>query len=95
MARDVVQARQHCEYPDWRVGVGGITSNDIILIGLIHVSQGSWQPIPQLKAYPYALRCVESSCCAYPHALRSLLTRVLVLNQIRPIGFLQGESLWM
>ncbi|KAH9955293.1 hypothetical protein BC827DRAFT_1271823 [Russula dissimulans] len=44
-------ARQQCQYPDWQVGGGGITSNDIILIGFIHVTQGSWQPILQLNRY--------------------------------------------
>jgi len=43
---------QQCQFPDWQVGgVGGITSNDIILIGFIHVTQGSWQPILQLNRY--------------------------------------------
>jgi len=44
-------ASQQCQYPDWQVGGGGITSNDIILIGFIHVTQGSWQPILQLNRY--------------------------------------------
>lgn len=43
---------QHCQNPNWRVGThGGITSNDIVLIGFIHVSQGSWQPILELNRY--------------------------------------------
>jgi len=36
---------------NWRVGTGGITREDVILIGVVHVSQGSWQPILQLDRY--------------------------------------------
>lgn len=42
---------QQTSSPIWRVGRGGITANDIILVGLIHVTQGSWQPILQLNRY--------------------------------------------
>jgi hypothetical protein len=44
-------ARQQCQHPAWRVGYGGITEKEVILIGLIHVTQGSWQPILQLNRY--------------------------------------------
>ena len=37
--------------PNWRVGVGGITKEQVILVGIVHVSQGSWQPILQLNRY--------------------------------------------
>jgi hypothetical protein len=37
--------------PNWRVGAGGITKEQVILIGVVHVSQGSWQPILQLNRY--------------------------------------------
>jgi len=37
--------------PNWRVGAGGITKGQVILIGVVHVSQGSWQPILQLNRY--------------------------------------------
>jgi hypothetical protein len=37
--------------PNWRVGVGGITKDQVILVGVVHVSQGSWQPILQLNRY--------------------------------------------
>ncbi|KAH9980585.1 hypothetical protein BJV74DRAFT_887741 [Russula compacta] len=47
-------AEQPCQYPDWRVGIGGIVNNDIVLIGLIHVSQGSWQPILQHTRYVFS-----------------------------------------
>ena len=41
-----------CQRPAWQVGDrGGITANDVILIGLIQVTQGSWQPILQLNRY--------------------------------------------
>ena len=38
----------------WRVGgqsKGGITAGNVILIGLIHITQGSWRPILQLDRY--------------------------------------------
>jgi len=37
--------------PNWRIGAGGITKEQVILIGVVHVSQGSWQPILQLNHY--------------------------------------------
>jgi hypothetical protein len=37
--------------PNWRIGAGGITKEDVILVGIVHVSQGSWQPILQLNRY--------------------------------------------
>jgi len=38
--------------PHWRVGAGrGIIREDVILIGIVQVSQGSWQPILQLNRY--------------------------------------------
>jgi hypothetical protein len=47
------EAQQHeGQDPNWRVGArGGITKEDVILIGVVHVSQGSWQPILQLNRY--------------------------------------------
>ncbi|KAI9463697.1 hypothetical protein BJY52DRAFT_931878 [Lactarius psammicola] len=35
----------------WRIGQGGIQRSDIIVIGAIHVSAGSWMPILQLSRY--------------------------------------------
>ncbi len=35
----------------WRIGLGGIQRSDIIIIGAIHVSAGSWMPIMQLNHY--------------------------------------------
>lgn len=35
----------------WRIGPGGIQSRDIIIIGTVHVSAGSWMPIMQLNRY--------------------------------------------
>ncbi|KAF8479740.1 hypothetical protein DFH94DRAFT_745551 [Russula ochroleuca] len=32
----------------WRVGPGGITSNDVILVGAVQVSAGGWMPILQV-----------------------------------------------
>lgn len=37
--------------PSWWIGNGGITKDQVILIGAVHVSQGSWQPILQLNRY--------------------------------------------
>jgi hypothetical protein len=45
---------QHIMSPTWSAGQGGITANDIILIGLIHVTPGSWQPILQLNRYVFS-----------------------------------------
>jgi hypothetical protein len=42
-------AGQQGNFPDW--SIGRITANDIILVGLLHVTQGSWQPILQLNRY--------------------------------------------
>jgi len=35
--------------PRWRIGFDGITRNDVILVGVVHVSSGSWMPIIQLN----------------------------------------------
>jgi hypothetical protein len=43
--------RVHGSDPNWQVGNGGITKEQVILIGVVHVSQGSWQPILQLNHY--------------------------------------------
>jgi len=32
----------------WIVGHGGISANEVVLIGIVHVSAGSWMPILQL-----------------------------------------------
>ncbi|KAH9170715.1 hypothetical protein EDB89DRAFT_1248870 [Lactarius sanguifluus] len=45
------QSRVHGGDPRWRIGPGGITRDHVILIGAVHVSQGSWQPILQLNRY--------------------------------------------
>ena len=37
--------------PNWRIGDGGITKDQVILVGVVHVSRGSWQPILQLNRY--------------------------------------------
>jgi len=43
--------RLPCQEPNWRIGGGGITKEQVILIGAVHVTQGSWQPILQLNRY--------------------------------------------
>ncbi|KAH9003671.1 hypothetical protein EDB86DRAFT_2265584 [Lactarius hatsudake] len=45
------QARVQGGDPRWRIGPSGITKDHVILIGIVHVSQGSWQPILQLNGY--------------------------------------------
>jgi len=37
--------------PRWRIGEGGISPREIIIIGAIHVSIGGWQPILQLNRF--------------------------------------------
>jgi hypothetical protein len=37
--------------PRWRIGAGGITQQNVIVIGAINVSAGSWMPILQLNGY--------------------------------------------
>jgi hypothetical protein len=43
--------QQICWRPAWQIGPGDITKDDIYLIGLIHIDQGTWQPILQLNRY--------------------------------------------
>ncbi|KAH9062575.1 hypothetical protein EDB83DRAFT_842378 [Lactarius deliciosus] len=35
----------------WRIGPSGITRDQVILIGVVRVSRGSWQPILQLNRH--------------------------------------------
>jgi len=35
----------------WRIGPGAITRGDIVIIGVVHVPPGSWQPILQLNRH--------------------------------------------
>ena len=34
--------------PRMRIGAGGIVPADVVVVGVVHVSSGSWMPIPQL-----------------------------------------------
>ncbi|KAF8487141.1 hypothetical protein DFH94DRAFT_687622 [Russula ochroleuca] len=43
-------AGQQCRDPVWQIGGRGIRTEDINLIGLIHVCEGIWNPILQLSA---------------------------------------------
>lgn len=43
--------RSEGQDPNWKVGSGGITKDQVIIVGVVHVSQGSWQPILQLNRY--------------------------------------------
>lgn len=44
-------SRLHGGEARWRIGPNGITKDHVILIGAVHISQGSWQPILQLNRY--------------------------------------------
>jgi len=35
--------------PRWRIGEGGVTLDDVVIIGIVHVSSGSWQVLLQLR----------------------------------------------
>ena len=35
----------------WMIGAGGITREEVIVIGTINVSAGSWMPILQVNRY--------------------------------------------
>jgi len=48
-----VVSEVHQGDPRWRIGYNGITRNDIILVGVVHVSSGSWMPILQLNRRLY------------------------------------------
>ncbi|KZV72218.1 hypothetical protein PENSPDRAFT_368441 [Peniophora sp. CONT] len=37
----------------WRVGPGAITKDHLYIVGLVHVSAGTWQPILQLKGHNF------------------------------------------
>ncbi|KAH9998491.1 hypothetical protein BJV74DRAFT_202392 [Russula compacta] len=41
----------HPRHSAWGIGAGGIQGSDIIIIGAVHVSAGSWMPILQLNRY--------------------------------------------
>ena len=43
-----------CQEPNWRIGAGGITKGQVLLIGAVHVTQGSWQHILQLNRYLFS-----------------------------------------
>ena len=36
--------------PKWIVGIGHITFNEVMIIGVVQVSEGSWMPILQLMS---------------------------------------------
>ncbi|KAI9454484.1 hypothetical protein BJY52DRAFT_725412 [Lactarius psammicola] len=49
----MTEGRRPCNNGDhrWSIGAGGITPADIVLIGAVHVSQGSWMPILQVNRF--------------------------------------------
>ena len=36
-------------FPQWRIGPNAIVRRDITIVGVAHVSSGSWMPILQLN----------------------------------------------
>jgi hypothetical protein len=40
-----------CPNPKWHMGQAGIRPSDIVIIGAVHVSAGSWMPILQLTRF--------------------------------------------
>lgn len=45
----------HLEREHWRIGIGSIQRGDIMIVGAINVSPGSWVPILQLAEHPYSI----------------------------------------
>jgi hypothetical protein len=37
----------------WNIGAGGISREDVIVVGAVHVSRGSWMPILQVNRYVF------------------------------------------
>lgn len=37
--------------PQWHIGEGGVQPHEIVIVGAIQVSSGSWMPILQLTRY--------------------------------------------
>ena len=42
-----------CPTSKWHIGETGIRPSDIVIIGAVHVSAGSWMPIVQLNRFIY------------------------------------------
>ncbi|KAH9989904.1 hypothetical protein BJV74DRAFT_447439 [Russula compacta] len=38
------EGRPTCD-PKWKIGKGGILPNEVLVLGVVHVSSGTWQPI--------------------------------------------------
>ncbi|KAI9438953.1 hypothetical protein H4582DRAFT_2075566 [Lactarius indigo] len=45
------QSQSRGDEASWRIGPGDITRDQVILLGVVHVSLGSWQPILQLDRH--------------------------------------------
>ena len=39
--------------PRWHIGEGGVQPHEIVIVGAIQVSSGSWMPILQLTRYVF------------------------------------------
>ena len=53
--------------PRWTVGARGITMNDIILVGIVHSSAGTWQPILRLsRPLPHLAQSFTTSAFQQP-----------------------------
>lgn len=54
LGADVLQNRKPdagCPDPKWHIGETGIRPVDIVIIGAVHVSAGTWMPILQLNRF--------------------------------------------
>ena len=52
--QDCTSTGQVATDPRWQIGMrGGITQEEVKVIGAIHVSAGSWMPIIQLTRYVF------------------------------------------
>jgi hypothetical protein len=52
-------------FEKWRIGPHGIQRSEIIVIGAIHVSVGSWMPILQLNRYIFLISASVPRSCLY------------------------------
>ncbi|VDB88670.1 unnamed protein product [Peniophora sp. CBMAI 1063] len=84
--------------PRWTVGPDGLSSNDLILVGIVHSSAGTWQPILQLSR---PLPHLEQPTAPITDPLTLLLgpyTRPRLpgssLNELRSVSSGEDYDLW-
>jgi hypothetical protein len=81
------------EYDEqWAVGSQGITINDIVLVGVLHTSAGTWQPILRL-ARPLAQQAHAhaSGPVRYPAQSGHLMLEPAVAQSSSPEQFTMGS----